>query len=481
MSPSEFVFLAGGLALGLLAGGALIEVFRARPAAQREVRVTVSAGPFGSRAATLATPLPAYDMAAGRDAVVGSGALETERPFAPGRQAAVGGATMTPDPAFGRGPGTARADEADPCANERAASEEATAHAQRMAAVAGAALERLREARRTYDEHAGRRDRAAALADPRAIRADKDEAQAQFRRSRLVARDRAALETAAGAWLREINRINGRSREAAQTTAREAGVEIELLRAVEKAGLDADVARIGSEHAAEASRAALMALAGCEEAERVGPTAPAPAMPAKLRQLAPEDGAAELPAAAGEDVAILRLLRGDRATMRSIVERLGGSDPDEQRRWQLHISDLVDALVARAIDASALTFPSDHVFWGPYTQSECREIASALAALGYRYDGMGGFADGRVPSQRDLSLALGYAGEDPMRVRRWPTEADMPALFRDVHVDAGRHLADLAGGLTMGEMVDLLGLRAEPLADLWNAWGRVRPLLLDVS
>jgi len=186
-----------------------------------------------------------------------------------------------------------------------------------------------------------------------------------------------------------------------------------------------------------------------------------------------------MPAAAGEDVAILRLLRGDRATMRSIVERLGGSDPDGQRRWQLLVSDLVDAIVAQAIDASALWFPEDHVFWGPYTQSECREIASAMAALGYRFDGLGGFADGRVPSQRDLSLALGYAGEDPMRVRRWPTEADMPALFRDVQVDSGRYLADTAGGLTMGEMVDLLGRRAEPLAELWNAWGRVRPLLLD--
>ena len=166
--------------------------------------------------------------------------------------------------------------------------------------------------------------------------------------------------------------------------------------------------------------------------------------------------------------------------MRSLVERLGGSDPDDQRRWQLMLSDLVDAVVARAIDASALTFPDDNVFWGPYTPTQCREIASAMAALGYRFDGMGGFADGRTPSQRDLSLAVGYAGEDPMRVRRWPTEAEMPTLFRDVQVDAGRYLAEAAGGLTMGEMVDLLGRRAEPLAELWNAWGRVRPLLLEV-
>jgi hypothetical protein len=488
VSPSEFVFLACGLTLGLFAGGALIEVFRARPAARREVRVTVTAGPAGGRAATLATPLLASELVHGRDDVFAPETRATERPFGPAtleptrEPAPELGSTLAPAfaPAFGSGPGTARAEPLDPCAAERARTDEACAHADRMAAVAGAARERARDARRAYDEHAGRRDRAAAAVDPRAIRAAKDEAQAQFRRGRLAGQDRAAVEAAAAAWLREINRINARSREAALMMSREARVEIELLRAVEKAGLDVDVARIRSEHAAEACRDARIALASCEEAERLGSAAPEPVTLATPQQLAPGDEAAvEMPAAAGEDVAILRLLRGDRATMRSIVERLGGSDPDGQRRWQLLVSDLVDAIVARAIDAAALSFPEDHVFWGPYTQSECREIASAMAALGYRFDGLGGFADGRVPSQRDLSLALGYAGEDPMRVRRWPTEADMPALFRDVQVDAGRYLADTAGGLTMGEMVDLLGRRAEPLAELWNAWGRVRPLLVD--
>lgn len=464
MSPSEFAFLAGGLALGLLAGGALIEVFRARPAARREVRVTVAAGPAGGRAATLATTLMAVEPPPGHADAVAPEARSTERAFN-----------------FASGPGTARADPVDPCAAQRAVAEEAAAHSDRMAAVASTAQDRLRDARRAYDEHAARGERASAMVDPRTIRAAKDEAQAQFRRSRLAARDRAAIESAAAGWLREINRINARSREAATMMSREAAVEADLLRAVEKADLDADVARIGAEHAGEASRAALVALAGCEEAERLGSTAPPPVVLSAPRQLAPEGEAVlGVPPAAGSEVAILRLLRGDRATMRSIVERLGGSDPDEQRRWQLLVSDLVDAVVARAIDATALSFPTDHVFWGPYTQAQCREIASAMAALGYRFDGLGGFADGRVPGQRDLSLALGYAGEDPMRIRRWPTEADMPALFRDVQVDAARYLAETAGGLTMGEMVDLLGRRAEPLAELWNAWGRVRPLLLDV-
>ena len=38
---------------------------------------------------------------------------------------------------------------------------------------------------------------------------------------------------------------------------------------------------------------------------------------------------------------------------------------------------------------------------------------------------------------------------------------------------------DHAGDLTLGEMVDALGPRAGNLADVWNAWGRVRPLLLS--
>ena len=41
-----------------------------------------------------------------------------------------------------------------------------------------------------------------------------------------------------------------------------------------------------------------------------------------------------------------------------------------------------------------------------------------------------GFADERVPSQRDLSLAVGYAGLDPMRIRRWPTEAECTTSSR---------------------------------------------------
>jgi hypothetical protein len=408
-------------------------------------------------------------------------------------------------------PGTAAASpEADPCAAARSAAQDACALADRMSALALATQERLRDARRAYDEHAGRRERAAAAADPRAVRAAKDEAQAAFRRARLAAADRGALEVAASEWLREVDRVNARTREAIRLLTREDAAEIPLLQAVERLGLEADGARIAAESAAEACRNARITLATCEERERAGIAAAAAATPglpargalepasvaaratAAVPAAEPGAAAAGLPAASAPAVtakpghpppstaaaAVFPLLEGDREVLRRIAAALAEGDPAAEGRWQAHLRALVDAVTARAIDSAALDFPQEHAFWGPYTQQQCREIAAALAALGYRFDGHGGFVDGRIPGQRELSLAIGYAGMDPMRIRFWPTEAEMARLFEDVRVECGRFVAEAAGDLALGEMIDMLGRRAEDLSDLWNAWGRVRPLLL---
>ena len=66
-----------------------------------------------------------------------------------------------------------------------------------------------------------------------------------------------------------------------------------------------------------------------------------------------------------------------------------------------------------------------------------------------------------------------------MRIRHWPTEAEMAALYAEVSVAADEHLAATAGDLSLGELIALLGRRADPLAELWNEWGHVRPLLLE--
>ncbi len=376
-----------------------------------------------------------------------------------------------------------------------------------MSALALAAQDRLREARHAYDQHADRRERAAAAADPRAVRAAKDDAQVAFRNARLGAREQGALETAAREWLREIDRINARTREAVRLLAREHADEADLLQAVERLGLEADGARIAAESAAEACRNARIALAACEESERLDRTRPAAsdllvpasvvarATPAPVPETArggagsppdPEATAPPAPVHAGPpdagrpeaEPAILPLLAGSRDVLRRVAATLAEGDAEAGRHWESRLAALVEAIRLRAIDGAALTFPDDG-FWAPYTQLQGREIAAALAALGYRYDGNEGFADGRVPGQRELSLAIGYAGMDPMRIRIWPSEAELPHLYRGVEVDAGRFVAQAAGELTLGEMIDLLGRRAEELSDLWNAWGRVRPLLLS--
>ena len=68
-----------------------------------------------------------------------------------------------------------------------------------------------------------------------------------------------------------------------------------------------------------------------------------------------------------------------------------------------------------------------------------------------------------------------------MRIRNWPREQELAELYRNADVAADEWLAHNAGDLTLGEMVDALGPRAGNLADVWNAWGRVRPLLLSAD
>lgn len=389
----------------------------------------------------------------------------------------------------------------DPCSGPRLLARERCEVAARARAEAADAAERLRAARRAYDDAAARAEAAAGRADPRAVRAAKEAAQDAFRVARASARSRAEAEAAARAWLDEINRINREASAAGREAARLAQTLAELGPEMERLATEADAARILAESAEEACLAARQALAECEETaaalERAahapsgptpagtpGPAGPAPAAggpePPPAPILAFEDDTAALTVERDREAAILRLLRGDHAVLERLVVRLAGPDEDEARRWRLLLADLVDAVIARAIEANALDFPEDDPFWGRFTAAECRDIAAALAALGYRFDGLGGFADGRVPSQRDLSLAVGYAGLDPMRIRTWPTEAELSDLFARVTIAADEFLTREAGGLTLSELVELLGQRADELADLWNAWGRVRPLLIEL-
>lgn len=365
-----------------------------------------------------------------------------------------------------------------PCADERRTATERCAIAERARVAAREAADALHEAQRAYDAHAGRVDAAEAALDPRAIRARKEAAQRAFREARATAVDREGSERAAREWLHEINRVNTEMRDAARVVEQEREEVRRLVPTIERLALEADGARIAAESAEAACLEAREAVARCEE-EAARPVPPPEAFPVAREAGLPLEPDGLRVAADGVETTIVRLLRGDRATLERLVARLGGDDGEERRQWRLRLATLADAIAARAIEEGYLDPPDDHRFWATFTRSQVRDIVTALGSLGFHYDGIGGFADDRLPSQRDLSLAVGYAGLDPMRIRVWPSESEMASLLEGTVVAADEWLASAAGDLLLGEMVDALGRRADDLADVWNAWGRLRPLLLE--
>jgi hypothetical protein len=386
--------------------------------------------------------------------------------------------------------------ETGPCAEDRRVAEERCAVASRARDGATAAAEALRTAQRAYDDQVSAAESASATADPRSVRAAKETAQQRFRDARSGAFTRDDVERAAREWLAEINRINVETRDAATRAEKSRAAATQLAVGLERLAVEADAARISAERAEEACMAAREAVAACDEAQTMAAAAarPAPAAapdrgrrppsPSRVPTAAPVGEAqpafdADMGSRAGQDALILRILRGDREAMQRAVARLARDDPEGGRRWQPLLGGLAEALVARSIEAAAFDFPVDHFFWGPFSQDQNRDIAAGLSSLGFRFDGFGGWLDDRVPSQRDLSLAVGYAGLDPMRIRHWPNEPEMAALLSDVRVAADDYVASAAGGLTLGELVTLLGRRADALTELWNAWGSVRPVLLE--
>lgn len=366
------------------------------------------------------------------------------------------------------------------CADRRHLADERCELASRSRAGALDAEERLKAGRLAYDEHVARAEAAEAAGDPRAVRAAKDAAQERFRVARGGAITTDEVEAAARDWLTEINQINAEARDAAAAATRERDAVRESGLELERLMVEADTARIAAETAEAACLEARIALADCEEEAKSPPEARPLPPPTGSDEGADEERVAAALMAGGTP-RVFRLVRGDRSAMIELVAAMAGDDIVKRRDWQLALSDLVDAILAESIAAISLDFPEDHPFWGPFTIAQDRDIARALSSLGYRFDGLGGWVDGRIPSQRDLSLALGYAGIDPMRIRQWPTDAETRALWADVAVAADERLAAAAGDLTLGELVTLLGRRADGLAEVWNHWGTLRPLLLETT
>jgi hypothetical protein len=421
----------------------------------------------------------------------------------------------------------------DPEAGRRRLVEIRCGFADLASKEADAAHDRASEARGRYDEQLSALARAQAALDKAAT--VKERARRAYRASLVSATERVQVEASAMAWLRDINRINGQIRVAQARMEHKREVAEALLVKADKLSMTAEASRAMADAALEACRAARQALGllgegmpaeaaspkseaapapraksrakpapssepvAVPEAAAPAPTptapeaTPVPPPPAAAASVVP---AAASPAPAGARLAtdwlavdlrlsdaqaIVRLLRRDRATLGMLVDELADVDPSARRSWQLLLSTFVDAVAAAAIDDAFFEFPPGNPFWDLFKPDEGREVARGLAALGFRYDGFGEFADGRVPAQRDLAFAVGAAGLLPVRIRFWPNAAETAELFRNVRVATEVFVAQRAPSLTLGETVRLLGRRAEQLADLWNEWPRVRPLLLTAS
>jgi hypothetical protein len=366
---------------------------------------------------------------------------------------------------------------------------------------ADAAAARVADVQRAHDEQAEIVARAQAEVDVAGAHAAKDEAHRAFRAAVAAARSRSQVESAATAWLDQINGINivGRASQAKIRLEREIAdaLRVELSRLLDMAEASAAMA----DSAMNACRAARAALAA--DGDDAEPPAELPAEPLDPAPPPPEPPAAPAPPAADVHIPtgeaqsstdwlvidlrspqpqlIVRLMRREGRAINALATKLADTDPTARSRWGLLLSSFVDSVVAAAMDDACMDFPVENQFWGQFTPAQAREVARGLAALGFRYDGFEGFTDGRVPTQRDLSMAVGSAGLLPARVRTWPRTEEVEFLFRGVRVSADTYIATHAPTLTLGELLRILGRGAEQLSGLWNDWPLVRPLLFETT
>lgn len=165
--------------------------------------------------------------------------------------------------------------------------------------------------------------------------------------------------------------------------------------------------------------------------------------------------------------------------MVEVVDDVAGTDSHLRRTWELLLGGLVEAMADLAVRESVIDFPMGTAFWDSFTVEQCRRIVTALASMGYHYDGQAGWADGRVPAYRDLTQAMADIGVEPRRVRAWPNASEIGGLFVGAR-PAPEELLPAAGpDYATDDMRALLGEHAGALADLWIGWDRVRPVLIE--
>jgi hypothetical protein len=189
------------------------------------------------------------------------------------------------------------------------------------------------------------------------------------------------------------------------------------------------------------------------------------------------------PVAERAQTAIHRILRGDQGALDVVAVGLADGDLVGAAPWRERLEQLVAAVREQALEAGYLDPPRGDPFWSGFEVEQGRDVMKALASLGFRVDGRGGWLDERVPTRRELSIAIGYAGVDPVRLRTWPAPEELAALASAVVIAGGDFLDVVAPGLSQAEVAAIVEgtAGAERLDELWRDWDRARPLLLSES
>lgn len=365
-----------------------------------------------------------------------------------------------------------------PCADLRQRADAACARAGELKQMAAVARASLLQARRELTRVQHALDEARAAADPARISQAKTEARVVYQRVMQSHPNAADGQRAAAAWLHDIDRLNRETRRANRALSRADSAARQLSRAAFEAERQSDAARIAAESASAACADERQRLAACEDSseEMPMPRAATPVEETDESASTIRTGVLGPPA-----LVIERIAFGDREALKAVADELSNLTGQPVSHYLLLLHEFADAVREVASERLFLAFEDAHPLWSQFNREERQAIVRALFDLGFRYDAEEGWYGGRAPGTGDMALALAYAGHDPRTIRRQPTSEELRNLPRSMVVSPVECLAALAPDLTLAQMFELLGPRADALGTLWDDWGRLRPLLLSAA
>jgi hypothetical protein len=365
-----------------------------------------------------------------------------------------------------------------PCADVRQRADAACARAGELKQTAAVARASLLQVRRDLTRVQHQLDEARAAADPERISQAKTEARIAYQRVIQSHPDAADGQRAAAAWLRDIDRLNRETRRANRALAREESAASQLSHAAFEAERQSDAARIAAESASAVCSEERQRLASCEGASEEMP------MPRAAAPVEETDESASMIRAGmlGPAVMVIeRIAFGDREALKAVADELSNLTGRPVSHYLLLLHEFSDAVREVAAERLFLAFEDAHPLWSQFNREERQSIVRALFDLGFKYDAEEGWYGGRAPGTGDMALALAYAGHDPRSIRRQPTSEELRNLPQSMVVSPVECLATLAPDLTLAQMFELLGPRADALGALWDDWGRLRPILLSAA